>query len=159
MPLQVAASTRYFAGQAEAPGQFLGLERRLAGLAFDPGQFLLNHALRGLALGQALHLLAPCPDLHRPQRQDPLGQGPTELRTPHGLRTGQHREALPVLVLQYLPAVALLSEALGDALLKSFLPLLLATVLRLQGFDGLRARPNHGLAFALKLRTAGFHAP
>jgi hypothetical protein len=85
-------------------------------------------------------------------------RGQTALSTPHGLRTRQHGEALPALVLQDLPAVALLGEALGDTLLQPFQPLLLAPILGLQGFDGLFAGLDHGLAFALKLPPARFHA-
>ena len=45
LPLQISAGTRHLPGQAEASRQFLGLERRLAGLALDPGEFLLDHPL------------------------------------------------------------------------------------------------------------------
>ena len=157
LPLQISAGTRHLPGQAEASRQFLGLERRLAGLALDPGEFLLDHPLRGLALRQTLDLLAPRSDLCRAQRQDPLGQGQMELSTLHGLGTSQHREAFPALVLQTLPAVALLGDALGDALRQPFQPLRLALVLGLQGVDGLRSGLDHGLAFALKLLPARFH--
>src|SRR5574340_748270 len=75
LPLQVGAGTRHLASETEPPRQFLSLQRRLTGLAFDPGQLLLDHTLRRLALRQALDLLAPCPDLSRTQRQYPLGHG------------------------------------------------------------------------------------
>ena len=64
LPLQVGTDTGDLTGQAEAPGQFLRLKRRLAGLALDPGQFLLNHPLRGLTLDQVLGLLTPRAYLH-----------------------------------------------------------------------------------------------
>ena len=80
-----------------------------------------------------------------------------ELSTLHGLGTSQHREAFPALVLQPLPAVALLGDALGDALPQPFQPLRLALVLGLQGVDGLRSGLDHGLVFALKLLPARFH--
>ena len=71
LPLQVGAGTRDFTGQAETPRQFIGLERRLSGLAFDPGQSLLGEALSGQELSQALRLLTPGADLRRPPRHDP----------------------------------------------------------------------------------------
>src|SRR5574337_1665528 len=77
---------------------------------------------------------------------------------PHGLRPRQQGEALPALVLQDLPAVALLTETLGDTLLQPFQPLLLAPILCLRGFDDLFAGLDHGLAFALKLSPARFNA-
>lgn len=77
---------------------------------------------------------------------------------PHGLRTRQQGEALPALVLQDLPAAALLTETLGDTLAQPFQPLLLAPILCLQGFDDVFAGLDHGLAFALKLSPARFHA-
>ena len=67
LPLQVSTRTGHHPGKTEAPCQFLGFERGLPGLALDPGQFLLDHTLRRLALRQALDLLAPCPDLRRTQ--------------------------------------------------------------------------------------------
>ena len=63
MPLQIGTRTRHLAGQPEAPPQLLGLEHRLPGLALDPGQFLLGHPLRSLALGQVLNVLPPRSDL------------------------------------------------------------------------------------------------
>ncbi len=78
---------------------------------------------------------------------------------PHGLHTHQHCEALSTLVLQHLPAVALLSEALGDTLFQPFQPLNLAPVLGFQDVDGLGAGLDHGMAFALKLPPARLHTP
>lgn len=78
---------------------------------------------------------------------------------PHCLHTRQHGEALSTLVLQHLPAVALLGEALCDTLFQPFQPLNLALILGLQGLDGLGAGLDHGMAFALKLPPARLDAP
>ena len=83
-----------------------------------------------LALGQALGLLAPVADLSQAQRQDLFGHGQTGLGMPYGRCTGQYLEALLALIVQSLPAITLLDQALRDTLLQSFqalrLPLLLA---------------------------------
>ena len=76
---------------------------------------------------------------------------------PHGLHTRQHCEALSALVLQHLPAVALLGKALGNTLFQPFQPLNLAPVLGFQDVDGLGAGLDHGMAFALKLPPARLH--
>lgn len=73
LPLHIGAGTQYLARQTKTPCQFFGLEHRLASLAFNRGEFLLNHAFRCLALSQSLQLLPPHAHLRRPLRQDPLG--------------------------------------------------------------------------------------
>ena len=93
--------------------------------------------LGSFTLGQALSLLAPVADPRQTQRQDLFGHGQTGLGMPHGRRTSQHLEILLALILQSLPAISLLGQALHDTLLQPFQTLRLALLLGLQGFNGL----------------------
>jgi hypothetical protein len=135
-------------------GEFLGLQRRLASLAFDTGQLLLDQAFRALNLHQVLQPSPASAGAGAPHRQHSPCQRRAAAGPLHGAGFAERLKALPARLFQDLAPSALLRETGCYALFKPIAALLLTVLLRFERRSRLRGAVNQRLAFDQQLSAS-----